>query len=263
MFRRSGLLSVATACLLSTDPALAYEFGDFELTGGGSGGVTVRDPSGTYTLSFTLTGNDNGSSGIVTRFQSAARAFTTVDFEWSYTTTDSGGPSWDPAGYSVGGLDAQLSNDGGPLRQRGREEFTVDEGEVFGWYVRSVDGIAGAASLTVEASFVVLAATAPAFSFGDIVQIEPESRSVSLPSETLAGVVVSEVGESAGFKAVGADATVRIRTSDLEAGLGIQFGDREAFLLDVAGVDPGIHRISSPPAFSARFSRKRSTPATS
>ncbi len=73
-----------------------------------------------------------------------------LSFQWSYVTYDVDGPSYDPAGYYLNGDYSQLSNDAGPNSQSGViSGLNLNSGDVFGFYVDSVDDIEGRAGITI------------------------------------------------------------------------------------------------------------------
>jgi hypothetical protein len=69
---------------------------------------------------------------------------------WSYQTTDGDGPYFDPAGYYWNGTFVQLSNNSGPNSQFGFTSIaSLSPGDVFGFYVDSIDDGWGGARITI------------------------------------------------------------------------------------------------------------------
>jgi hypothetical protein len=100
--------------------------------------------SGSYPV-FTITGADDGSGNDDTAFyvQTYASA-TSVSFTWRYTSFDSGGSAYDPAGWILDGVQTQLSIDGGPgTTSSGALTVSIGAGQTFGWYVHSFDSTSG------------------------------------------------------------------------------------------------------------------------
>ena len=73
----------------------------------------------------------------------------TVSFDWSYNTTDSDGPSYDPGFYINGSLVASLTDDNGSNSQSGSFSFDCIGGDAIGFAVNSTDGAYGEAFLTI------------------------------------------------------------------------------------------------------------------
>lgn len=146
--------AVALALPVAANAAMFEDCTGFTLSTTGDGDVNVTSPSASD-CSFTLTGNNDGSSGL-TLFTAIADVGYLLDFNWNYSTADVS-PSWDPAGYTVNGALMQLSDNGGStFSQSGSESYQISAGDEFGWYVDSVDGIVGAADLDVFSNFTVI-----------------------------------------------------------------------------------------------------------
>ena len=129
---------LATGIVAGASPASAQSFGDFTVTtDGGDGTVTARLPTAGYDLAFEIRGNDDGAGNRYTRFQTTAPATATVEYAWSYRTDD--GPGYDSAGYTLGSGDVLLTS-GGVANLSGSGSLDVTAGQVFGWYVNTMDG---------------------------------------------------------------------------------------------------------------------------
>ena len=100
--------------------------------------------------SITLIGSNNGSD-VPSRvdFTIIAPAAGTFSFNWSYTSTDSDGAFYDPAGYRKNGQ-FQLTDGGGANSQSGLKSVLVAAGDVIGFHVTTLDNIGGSASLTIS-----------------------------------------------------------------------------------------------------------------
>ena len=107
--------------------------------------------SGSYPV-FTITGSDDGSGNDDTAFYVQTYAApTSISFTWQYASLDSGGSTYDPAGWILDGVETQLSVDGGPgTASSGALTVSIDAGQTFGWYVHSFDSTSGAGVLAVE-----------------------------------------------------------------------------------------------------------------
>ena len=133
--------SLATLCFSGAASA-AWTFTD------DTGGASI---SGAFP-SFTLTGSDlfDLKDDVATYTQTFAAA-QAVAFTWSYATLDCCGGEWDPAGYVLNGVRHQLSLDGAPLQgSAGAATVEVAAGDVFGWYVESLDSSQGPGILSVS-----------------------------------------------------------------------------------------------------------------
>jgi len=105
-----------------------------------------------------------------------AAASGTVSFSWSYVSSDSDGPEFDPAGYHINGSITQLSdNDGFATQPGGNVSFGVLAGQTFGFYLSSNDNHFGNATLTISNFMAPI----------------PEPASVALMSLGLLGVAVA------------------------------------------------------------------------
>ena len=139
---------LATAAFTSAASA-AYAFAN---DNGGDGSLVGADPS------FTILGSDNGVDDGFANTASYVQLFaaaTTVSFDWRYSTADSDGGAYDPAGYVLGGVQHALSteNDFGQGTFR-HATIAVASGQTFGWYVSSVDSEYGRGQLDVSVTGV-------------------------------------------------------------------------------------------------------------
>lgn len=96
-------------------------------------------------LSFDLTGGNTGS-GIpgTTDFTVVAQSAGTVQFSFYYASLDS--PGNDIAGYLLGKTLFPLANTGG---QSGTGSFMISPGQMYGWYVNTLDNTGEPGILTV------------------------------------------------------------------------------------------------------------------
>ena len=146
--------AVALALPVAANAAMFDNCTGFTLSSTGDGSVNVLG-SGFSQCAFTLTGSDTASG--LTLFTATADVSYLVDFDWSYSTQDQDGSSFDPAGYTVDGALTQLTVSlAPPAFQDGADSFKVIAGQEFGWYVNSTDGILGAADLDVFSNFTVV-----------------------------------------------------------------------------------------------------------
>ena len=161
-------LIAASTSLASVKAAVIFNFtGDFATTNW----TQTIPPAGSISLagaptSISLTSNDGGGGPANTDFTITAPTNGTVAFSWSYSTTDQGGPTYDPFQWIVNGTPVQLTNDSGSNTQNGAESFMVSAGDIFGFRARSTDSIWGAATTIVSN-----------FSFDDGVSVIPEPGS--------------------------------------------------------------------------------------
>ncbi|MCP9848726.1 hypothetical protein [Cyanobium sp. Morenito 9A2] len=64
--------------------------------------------------SIGLTSANNNSGARNTNFLFTFSTTGILSFNWSYITSDTDGPVWDPFGYSINGAFTQLTNNAGP-----------------------------------------------------------------------------------------------------------------------------------------------------
>lgn len=141
---RAAALSVigAAALALSTAASAAYVFSN---DAAGDGMLLGTAPS------FSIIGSDNGSGYDTAFYVQTFTSSQTVSFTWSYSTADSGGGVYDPAGIIHNGVETQLSVDGDPGEgSSGAWTELVHAGDTFGWYVSSVDSGGGCGELDIN-----------------------------------------------------------------------------------------------------------------
>lgn len=142
---------------LRTAALAAASLGTLCFSGAASAAWTFTDDTGGASISgaypaFTITGSDlfdfNDDLATYTQAFTSAQA---VTFTWNYVTEDCCGSAWDPAGYILNGVRHQLSING-PAGQGSAGVATVDvgAGDVFGWYVESLDSEQGPGLLSVS-----------------------------------------------------------------------------------------------------------------
>ncbi len=158
--KQAGLVSVlaplalAGATLgLAANPAQAitlfagpYAPANWTQSIGGDGSINTGFAPG----SITLNGSDDYSGYKNVDFTIAAPASGTVSFDWSYSSSDSDGPEYDPFGYLLNGSFAQLTDSAGSSDQSGTASFSVLAGDVFGFRQNSDDSQYGGASTTIS-----------------------------------------------------------------------------------------------------------------
>lgn len=141
----SGLASADT--IFTGDFTGYYAPGNWTLvTGEGDGYVDASGAPGR----LWIYGSDNGNHEVpvplpaYTDYLITAPGTGLVEVSLLYRSFDTDGPEWDPAGYVVNGVRTQLSDDAGDVSQGAfRVSFAVNEGDTFGFYVYSLDGLWG------------------------------------------------------------------------------------------------------------------------
>lgn len=119
----------------------------FSNDAGGDGSI-----SGTFPV-FTITGSDNGSGSDTAFYVETSTVFETLTFTWYYTTEDSGGAVFDPAGYILNNDETQLSQNLDPgVGSNGVTTVSLKPGDVFGFYVYSQDSQFGPGILAINPS---------------------------------------------------------------------------------------------------------------
>lgn len=111
----------------------------------------------TSSLSLTSADDDGDSFEPHTTFVYVMAPFDgTVDFRWSYESTDADS-SWDPAGWFIALtlgqpsnlIPGDLSSSSPSVSQNGIATFNVMAGDVFGFYAHTLDQFGGTATLTI------------------------------------------------------------------------------------------------------------------
>jgi len=111
----------------------AFDIAGWTFVSGGSNAQVTADSS-----SIQINGSQNGDD-----IESQSTFFTNVagtyylTFNWTYVTTDPGGPGYDPGGYLMNAGTVQLSNDSGASTQSGGVTSIAFTGGAFGFYVHS------------------------------------------------------------------------------------------------------------------------------
>jgi hypothetical protein len=144
----ASTVTAVAALAFSSVASAAYVFSN---DNGGNGTFSGTDAAfsivgATDGANFDPDGNPNTSFYVQTFAQSEL-----VTFTWSYSTADSGGGLYDPAGFIHNGVETQLSVDGDPGQgSSGTWTETVLAGDTFGWYVASVDSLGGCGELDIN-----------------------------------------------------------------------------------------------------------------
>jgi hypothetical protein len=102
-------------------------------------------------MSITLNGSDSTPVDFTfsrVDFTIVAPAAGTFSFDWDYTSTDTFGAFYDPAGYIKNGQ-LQLTNDFGASSQSGHVSVLVAAGDVIGFHVTTLDNYGGNATLAI------------------------------------------------------------------------------------------------------------------
>ena len=154
MMRILLLFACVSACCGSADAGVLNFTGPFDVanwtqtvTNGGDGSFNLTNAP----LSVTLTGSDNNVGASLTRFSITPTTGWFINFDWQYSTTDSEGPEWDPAGYSVNGVFTRLTNPSGSKTQSGQvRDLLIATGDTFAFEQRSRDSRLGRAALTLS-----------------------------------------------------------------------------------------------------------------
>lgn len=107
---------------------------------------------GTWSIdanSAQLTGSNNGSGDATTSLglTSAHQGF--IEFSWAYQNNDVDAPGWDSFGYLLNNVFTQL-NDGLLFSESGLASIFLDVGDSFAFAIWSLDGLGGAASVSIR-----------------------------------------------------------------------------------------------------------------
>ncbi|MBN8517214.1 MAG: PEP-CTERM sorting domain-containing protein [Candidatus Accumulibacter sp.] len=172
--RANLLYAISAAGLLGLSlPASADFSGYYGVPGSWTLTNSCASPSecgtGSYTsgapASVTVIGSDviGAGAGVpfssLTSFTIIAGGAGLVHFDWSYETLDVGDPLstppvpsafFDTAGYLLNGSTVQVTDLSGAASQSGSFDFSVAAGDVFGFYVETIDNLGGAAMITIS-----------------------------------------------------------------------------------------------------------------
>jgi hypothetical protein len=105
------------------------------------------------TFSFAVTGSNRGNWDYgenLTSYTLTLSSAATLHFNWTYSTQDILGPQWDPAGWLLNGVEHQLTQNDVYTAQAGTLDISLKSGDIFGWYVDSMDQGYGAGTLRVN-----------------------------------------------------------------------------------------------------------------
>ncbi len=149
-FISAGTLLSWTA--LEINPAQAafsgfYDPSNFTLTNTNADGTvnTTDAPS-----SITLTGGNNLSGAFgTTDYTTTALGDGQVSFDWDYLSFNTS-PEFDPFGFLLNGDFTQLTDNNGSISQSDGFTTSVQEGDIFGWRIATIDNAFGAAQTTIS-----------------------------------------------------------------------------------------------------------------
>ena len=137
---------------LEIDPAQAafsgfYEPSSFTLTNTNANGLVDTDNAPS---SITLTGGNNLSGAFgTTDYTATAFGDGQVSFDWDYLSFNTS-PEFDPFGFLLNGDFTQLTDNNGLLSQSDGFTTSVQEGDIFGWRIATIDNAFGAAQTTIS-----------------------------------------------------------------------------------------------------------------
>ena len=143
--KKMMILAALAAATAATPATAAFTLNN---SLGGDGFVVSNSPT-----VFTLYSNNDDIDNNVTSFTQVAGAAATISGKWRFYTFDVDGSSFDPAGFVINGVLTQLTTNGiaRPATQTGTFSFAVNEGDTYGFFVRSTDGALGRGVFTVGA----------------------------------------------------------------------------------------------------------------
>ena len=145
-FLISSLLSSAITVVAPPDNARAdfsgsFAFGNWSTAGSWAGNTSTFNNSST----MTIRGPDGTSGGSVSMYKiTIPSGVTTISFTCNYTTSDSGGSSYDPGEYVNNGAVTNLS-----MSNCSKSNVSVTANKDFIFRVRTTDGCCGAATMTI------------------------------------------------------------------------------------------------------------------
>ncbi len=141
---RATTLAFGASALVGFSGAAQAAF-VFSNDGPGAGAL-----SGSYPT-FTIIGANDGAGETTSLYVETEDHFETIQFNWFYTTADSGGAVFDPAGFILNGVETQLSLNLDPgVGSSGTTQVSLKPGDVFGFYVYTPDAQFGAGALGIN-----------------------------------------------------------------------------------------------------------------
>jgi hypothetical protein len=145
LFAWALFLGLTLASGASADSIVTPVLSAFDLNNTSADGMVAIEPDG---LSFVLTGGNNGS-GLPgsTDFTVTASTPGIVQFQYFYASLDM--PGFDSAGYLVDDLRTTLADTDGIS---GNASFSVNTGQLYGWWVETQDNTGEPGILTVAFS---------------------------------------------------------------------------------------------------------------
>jgi hypothetical protein len=159
---KKTIFVAAALVVVSATASQASLITGFEFSGNGSiSGIASGD-----FLNFTLTGGDSGLRQFTsTQWVGTAQQAGPFSFSWSYISSDSEPlAEYDPAGYILNGSKFQLPLDT-QAAASGSVTVQLAQGDVFGWYVDSLDNRNGPGLLSITANNSAVAAVPEPSSF--------------------------------------------------------------------------------------------------
>lgn len=124
-----------------------YAFSTFTFNPNGENGSYSTNGNS----SVTIVGNNGPRSPpTFTTFTSIAPTSGNYTFNWSYSTSDQDGPTWDPAYFYLNSPNARQLTAPDGLSQTGLKSVFVNAGDIYGWSIESNDGLGGAATLIIS-----------------------------------------------------------------------------------------------------------------
>jgi hypothetical protein len=144
-----SVAAVATGLLLAASFGTAHATYTLNVTNGGDGHTGAPDAG----FDHLIVGSNNGVIGdtfeSLTTLTDTFATAETFTFHWQYTTFDCCGAGFDPGGYILNGVEFQLtpgsSSPGATFG--GWFTITLNPGDNFGFYVDSLDSLAGPATM--------------------------------------------------------------------------------------------------------------------
>jgi hypothetical protein len=181
----TGLFGITLLCS-STCSSLAaftgpYMPGNWSLVNSNADGTL--DLTGSPETVRLIGGNNYSFDPGMTEWTILAVTAATIQFDWSYTTSDDSSGPWDRAGWRKNGTYVELARNDSAVRN-GHGSFEVNPGDTFGFWVRTADNLVAPGELTISSFESNSGATAPAPRF---VSASLSEETVSVQFETIPG----------------------------------------------------------------------------
>jgi hypothetical protein len=177
----TGFFGITILCSSLCQAAFsgAYMPGHWSLMNSNADGTL--DLTGSPATVRLIGGNNYSFDPGMTEWTIIAVTAATIQFDWSYTSSDDSSGPWDRGGWLKNGTYVELArNDSTVLNGHG--SFAVNPGDTVGFWVRTADNLVAPGELTISSFDFASSAPAPRF-----VSASLSEETVSVQFETIPG----------------------------------------------------------------------------